>query len=91
MRNNRKKPKKFSDGESLVSPGKEDKDSTEGGGKLVDGKKSSAASRELSRLGDDVVVGKLKDFPHSNSFGFDTKFTQNFSFVSLLSLSAEQT
>ena len=66
MRNNRKKPKKFSDGESPVSPPAKEKDSPDegggggaggGGGRATEVKKS-IASRELSRLGDDVVVGK---------------------------------
>ena len=63
LRNNRKKPKKFSDGESSISPtGNEGKEITESGyddgGKSVDAKKAAAPSRELSRLGDDVVIGK---------------------------------
>ena len=71
LRNNRKKPKKFSDGDSptsstpVVKDGKEPAVAAaaagvEGGfGKAVEARKTSA-SRELSRLGDEAVLGEQR-------------------------------
>ena len=80
MRNNRKKPKKFSDGDSPAStPSKENNNNDGavvggsvalgGAGKATDSKKSSPVSRELSRLSDDVVIGECFWVPRESDGG----------------------
>ena len=59
LRNNRKKPKKFSDGDPSVTPSKDDSMAASNGGNASDHKKTPA-SRELSRLSDDVIVGSYR-------------------------------